>query len=308
MKINRPMKPAAFASIIAASALVLSGCGGDGDDSSNGDGDETKDPITIGAVPGWSDQTGSAYIYKNVLEENGYTVNVQELGDNALVYSGVAQGDIDIMGSGWIDRTHESYWEKYSDSIEDLGTFYDDARLFLAVPEFSDIQSIEDLPEHADELDHQIIGIEPGAGLTIITEDDVMPHYGLDGDFELVQASTAAMISELDNAFRNNTDVVVTLWTPFWATANYDVRELEDPDGIYGEPEAIHTLGRDGFADDHPKVTKMIEAFSLTDDQYGDMEDTMANEFEGNDDEAAVDAWLEDNPEVVDELTEALNG
>src|SRR5699024_2650158 len=44
---------------------------------------------------------------------------------------------------------------------------------------------IEDLPDYVDELDGEIMGIEPGAGLSMITEDDVMPHYGLDDDFEL---------------------------------------------------------------------------------------------------------------------------
>ncbi|MGO1637274.1 MAG: glycine betaine ABC transporter substrate-binding protein [Ancrocorticia populi] len=299
MRKKNPVSPAKVASVLAVGALVLSGCGGDGGDD--------KGSITIGAVPGWSDQTGTAYLYKSVLEEAGYDVEIQELGDNALVYSGVFQGQIDLFGSGWIDRTHESYWEEYSDSLEDLGTYYDDARLFLAVPEYSDIESIEDLPEHASDLENQIIGIEPGAGLTMITEDEVIPHYGLDTDFEFVQSSTAAMISELESALKNEKDIVVTLWTPFWATVNYDVRELEDPDGIYGEPEALHTLGREGFSEDYPEVVDMIENFELTGEQYGDLEDTMINEYGGNDDEAAVEAWLEENPEFRDELVEALS-
>ncbi|MDN5732444.1 MAG: hypothetical protein L0K41_07815 [Yaniella sp.] len=46
----------------------------------------------------------------------------------------------------------------------------------------------------------------------------------------------------------NEEEIVVTRRTPFWTTSNYDVRELEDPDGIYGEPEGLHTVGRDGFS------------------------------------------------------------
>lgn len=299
MRKKNPVSPAKVASALAVSALVLSGCGSDG-----GDG---KGSITIGAVPGWSDQTASAYLYKSVLEEGGYDVEIQELGDNALLYSGLAQGQIDLFGSGWIDRTHASYWEEYSDSLEDLSTYYDDARNFLAVPEYSDIESIEDIPEHASELENQIIGIEPGAGLTMITEDEVMPHYGIDQDFELVQSSTAAMISELQSALKNERDVVVTLWTPFWVPVNMDVRELEDPDGIYGESESTHTIGRDGFTEDFPEVVNMVEEFEMTDEQFADLEDTMVNEYDGNDDEAAVEAWLEENPEFRDELVEALS-
>lgn len=217
----------------------------------------------------------------------------------------MAQGDIDLFGSTWPERTHDVYWEEHKDNLEDLGTYYDNAKLFLAVPEYSDIESIEDLPDYVDELDGEIMGIEPGAGLSMITEDDVMPHYGLDDDFELKLSSTSAMVSDLEAALDNENEIVVTLWTPFWATTNFDVRELEDPDNIYGDPEALHTLGRDGFSDDYPEVANMIENFSLTDDQFGDLEDTMVNEFD-EDDQAAVQAWLEENPDIVDDMADNL--
>lgn len=94
------------------------------------------------------------------------------------------------------------------------------------------------------------MGIEAGAGRSIITEDEVMPHYGLDENFELALSSTSAMLGDLEVAMDNEEEIVVTLRTPFWTTSNYDVRELEDPDGIYGEPEGLHTVGRDGFSAD----------------------------------------------------------
>src|SRR5699024_5890475 len=94
------------------------------------------------------------------------------------------------------------------------------------------MESIEDLPDHADELDGQIMGIEPGAGLSMTTEDDVMPHYGLDDDFELKLSSTSAMIGDLENALDNEEEIVVTLWTPFWATRQLRLKlgvKLKEP-------------------------------------------------------------------------------
>ena len=303
MKTKSVTKPLSLAAMVTAGALALSACGDTETADTGNDGD--KGTISIVAVPGWTDQTGTAYIYQHVLEENGYDVEVETLGDMAPAFTAVAQGDIDLFGSTWPDRTQDVYWEEHKDTLEDLGTYYDEAKLFLAVPECSDIESIEDLPNHADELDGQIMGIEPGAGLSMTTEDDVMPHYGLDDDFELKLSSTSAMIGDLENALDNEEEIVVTLWTPFWATTNFDVRELEDPDNIYGDPEALHTLGREGFSDDYPEVANMIENFKLTDEQYGDLEDTMVNEYD-DDDQAAVQDWLEDNPDVVDDMTDAL--
>lgn len=186
MKTKSVTKPLSLAAMIAAGALALSACGdtetADTGDGADGEGGGT---ISIGAVPGWTDQTGMAYLYEYVLEDNGYDVEVETLGDNAPLFTAVAQGDIDLFGSTWPERTHDVYWEEHKDNLEDLGTYYDNAKLFLAVPEYSDIESIEDLPDYVDELDGEIMGIEPGAGLSMITEDDVMPHYGLDDDFEL---------------------------------------------------------------------------------------------------------------------------
>lgn len=291
-----------FVSALAAGALVLTACG---DDASEDVAGEERGEISIGAVPGWTDQTGMAYLYEYVLEENGYDVEVETLGDNAPLFTAVAQGDIDLFGSTWPERTHDVYWEEHQESLEDLGVYYDEAKLFLAVPEYSEITSIEDLPDYASDVGQEIMGIEPGAGLSIITEEEVMPHYGLD-EFELQLSSTSAMISELERAINNEEEIVVTLWTPFWASVNYDVRELEDPDGIYGEPEGLHTLGRTGFTEDFPEVANMIENFSLTDEQFADLEDTMVNDFD-DDDAAAVEAWLEENPEIVEKMSEDLN-
>lgn len=299
------MKPLSFATMVAAGALALTACG-DGETADTGGEGESLGEISIVAIAGWTDQTSTAYIYEYVLEENGYEVEVENIGDMAPSFTAVAQGDIDLYGSTWPERTHEVYWEEHQDNLEDLGVWYDDAKLFLAVPEYSDIESIEDLPDYADELDNQIMGIEPGAGLSIITEDEVMPHYGLDEDFELALSSTSAMISDMETSMDNEAEVVVTLWTPYWAYTNYDVRELEDPDSIYGEPEGLHTLGREGFTADFPEVANMIENFSLTDDQFGDLEDTMVNEFD-DDDQAAVQSWLEENPEIVEEMSADLN-
>ena len=49
-----------------------------------------------------------------------------------------------------------------------------------------DIKSIADLPSHAKELGRKIVGIEPGAGLTKATRDEVFPAYRLAGSRRIV--------------------------------------------------------------------------------------------------------------------------
>src|SRR5699024_3125210 len=58
------------------------------------------------------------------------------------------------------------------------------------------------------------------------------------------------MLSELETALDEESDVVVTLWRPFWANHAYPVKALEDPAGAFGEPESMHVMGRSGFGED----------------------------------------------------------
>jgi glycine betaine/proline transport system substrate-binding protein len=290
---------------LAAAGLTLSACAGEtatnttGSQSGGGD----AGTVTLGFLPGWTDGLSTAYLWKNVLEGEGYTVEFEELADAAPLYTAVAQGDVDVFPSGWPQVTHADYMDQYGDQIEDLGAWYEGAVLTLAVPEYTDAESIDQLAGQADRFGGRIVGIEPGAGLTRVTGEEAMPQYGLDTDYELVTSSTAAMLAELQTAVDGQQDIVVTLWRPFWANTAFPVKDLADPKGAMGQPETLNSLARTGFTEDMPEVAAMMEKFSLTDEQYGSLEDTVVNQYgEGRYDEG-VQAWLDANPDFLATLT-----
>ncbi|MTE23728.1 glycine betaine ABC transporter substrate-binding protein [Microbacterium sp. ZXX196] len=283
----------------AAASLALAGCSSSTDEGSSTDGGESMGTITLGYLPAWTDGLSTAFLLQDQLEKIGYTVEMQELTEAGPLYAGLAQGDVDIYPSAWPELTHASYMEEYGDDIEDLGTYYDNAKLTLAVPTYTDIDSIADLAGNADMFDGQIVGIEPGAGLTAQTQDSAMPAYGLDGEYELLTSSTAAMLTELETAIDNEEDIVVTLWRPFWANDAFDIKDLEDPEGAMGDPEGLHFLATAGFSEEFPEAAELIGGIELDDAQYGSLEDTVVNEYADEDDKsAAIDEWLEANPEA----------
>ena len=245
------MKKHKLTSIIgigAIGALALAGCssdGGDnGDNGGSGDGDKT---VTLGYLPSWTDGLSVSWLLKDQLEKIGYTVEMEELTEAGILFTGLAAGDVDIFPSAWPEVTHAKYMEQYGDDIEDLGTYYDGAVLTIAVPEYvDDINSIEDLKGQADRFGGEIIGIEPSAGLTEQTQSSMMPEYGLEDEYDLKTSSTAAMLTTLDAAVKNEEDIVVTLWRPFWANDTYPVKDLEDPKGAMGEPEGLHPMATAG--------------------------------------------------------------
>jgi glycine betaine/proline transport system substrate-binding protein len=283
---------------VTALAMVATGCSGSDDDD-----DKT---ITMGVIQGWTDETGTTALLESILEDNGYTVEIKEISDNAPMYTALSNGDIDVLSSSWKDKTHKTYWERFGGDLEDIGVYYEGATSFLAVPTYTDVESIDELPSHADEFGGQVIGIEPGAGLTELTQKSVFPEYGLDSDLKLLTSSTAAMLTELKKATDAEQPIVVTLWKPFWANDAFPIRPLEDPEGAYGEPEDLHVIAREGFSEDFPEVAEMMENFKLDDEQYNTLEDLVANKYGAGKETEAAEEWLKDNPEYGPALEEYL--
>ena len=288
----------------AAAILALSACG-DGGDDGDGNGDDNGGnggggTITLGYIDGWTDGSSTTFLWQHILEEQGYDVEIEALGDAAPVYQGLADGDIDVYPSAWLPGTHAEYMDAHGDDLEDLGAYYEGAVLTLAVPEYTEIDSIEELSENAADFDSEIVGIEAGAGHMATTENDVMPGYGLD-DFDLVESSTAAMLSELDNAIEAEEDIVVTLWRPFWAYGSWDLKDLEDPEGLYGEEETLNLVANADFSEEFPEVAEWMADLELSDDEYAELERLVVEEHDG-DAEGAVE-WAEAHPEIIEELT-----
>jgi glycine betaine/proline transport system substrate-binding protein len=279
--------------------LGMTACASEGGAAGGGEADKT---ITLGIIPSWTDGLSTAYLWKNILEEDGYTVEIEEINDAAPLYTGLAEGDIDVYPSAWPEVTHKSYMDTYGDDIEDLGAYYDDAKLTMAVPEDSPLTSIEDLVGKSADHDGKIVGIEAGAGLTKAVQEQVIPQYGLDEDgWELQTSSTPAMLNALEEAVDAKEDIVVTLWRPFWANNEFPVRDLEDPKGALGEAEGLHELATVGFSEEHPEVAEMMSKAKLDDEQYGTLEDQVVNQ-NPDDPAAGVEAWIAENQDWVDAL------
>jgi len=283
----------------AAASLALAGCSGTAntdDGQTDAAGDVTCDTVTLGFLPSWTDGLSTAYLLENQLGALGIDVQMQTLTEAGPLYAGLAQGDVDIYPSAWPELTHADYMDEYGDDIEDLGAYYEGAKLTIAVPEYVDITSIEDLAGNADRFGGRIVGIEPGAGLTAQTQDVMIPEYGLEGEYELVTSSTAAMLTELGNAVDAQEDIVVTSWRPFWANEAYGLKDLEDPMGAMGEPEALHFLGTAGFSERCAEAAELIAGIQLDDADYASLEDMVVNEYGEGREAEAVEAWISENP------------
>lgn len=245
------------------------------------------DTVRIGWTA-WSDAEFITKLTARVIEEHtDYDVELVQT-DIAPQYQGLAGGSIDMMLMAWLPATHEDYVAEVQDDIVYLGTLYFNARLGWAVPDYvpeDQLSSIADLndPEVRDRLDGTITGIDPGAGLTQLSER-ALEVYELDG-YTLQTSSGAGMTAALDRAYNRENWIVVTGWSPHWKFGAYELRYLEDPEGVLGGAERVHALARSGFDQEHTEIAAIVSRIQLSLD---DLQEAMFDAQETSYEEAVV--------------------
>ncbi|MBO8162247.1 MAG: glycine/betaine ABC transporter [Brevibacillus sp.] len=152
-----------------------------------------------------------------------------------------------------------------------------------------------------ESVDYKIIGIDPGAGLMKATAK-VIEEYGLD-KWELVEGSGAAMTAALKDAYEDQKPIIVTGWTPHWKFSKFDLKYLEDPKGIYGAAEQIHTIVKKGLKEEKASAYAFLDNFYW---EPSDMEAVMVEIMEGKEPEQAAKDWVASNEEKVSKWIEGI--
>ena len=287
--------------LAAAVGLALTACG-NGETADTGDEGGEDNTIDIAINHGWEEGIAVAELWALILEDEGYEVSKNYM-DLAPSFSALSTGDMDFNMNIWQPVTHEEYLNEYGEDLEEVGVWNSDANQVIAVNADAPIDSLDELADNADLFDSELVGIEPGAGLTERTEQYVIPGYGLE-DWEFTTSSTPAMLQEVDTATSAGENIAFTLWRPHWAFSAYDIKALEDPEEALGQEENMTIYARNGFSDDHPEVYEWLSNFEFETDLLQDLEEDMFVEEVSQDDyPEVVREWMEENQEWVDSLT-----
>lgn len=253
--------------------------------------DET---IELGYVL-WDSEIASTHVVAAVLmDELGYDVNLTSV-DAGPMWTGVAQGDFNAIVAAWLPATHEAYWDEYGDQLVDLGPNLEGADIGWAVPAYVDVDNITELNDNVDLFGGEVIGIDPGAGL-MAASDEALEVYDL--NYDLLDGSDAAMTAALDRAIQREEPIIVTSWRPHWMWAAYDLKYLEDPEGVFGDAETINTVVNAEWAQSAPEdVMSFLDNFHWTGEQMGAV--MLAITQEGAEPLEAARAWIAENEDVV---------
>ncbi|OIJ14909.1 glycine/betaine ABC transporter [Anaerobacillus arseniciselenatis] len=282
---------------------VLTACGSTGEETQGEQaGPETEvssevnsEEITIGQIL-WAENIAVTNMWKAILEEKGYNVKLNLL-DMGVTMSALETGDLDVSLEIWLPVQDANYLERYQDTVYfSEATWFDNAKVGLVVPTYlEEVNSVEDLNEHKELFDGEIIGFDPGAGTMEVTQD-LIEDYSL--EFELLASSEPAMLGALANAITNEEPIVVPLWSPHWAFSKHDLKFLEDPQKTFGGVEKIHHATRHGFQEEYPKVSEWFNNWKMDDQEIGELieyVESAEDPFDG-----AV-KWIEENRDLIDE-------
>jgi glycine betaine/proline transport system substrate-binding protein len=293
MKKNTYLNVLAMISVVSAFLFLFTGCQ---QNPTVPDESQVEDPNRIQL--GFIHQEESIPIFnlaKAVLTEkmNMTVQSTQETVDEA--FSRISTKDSDVLLDAWLPLTHQTYMERYGDQVDQLGTIFTGGRIGLVVPEYVNINSIEDLKEARDKFNGQIFALSTDSGVLEQT-NELINAYEL--DFEVLPESSERILETLENSIENGEWLVVTGFRPHWKFNTWNLKFLQDPLGIFGEEQNIVVLARKGLAEDHPEVAEFFNNFSLNDEQLEEMMNLM-HESEEDPYDVAV-RWINDNPDVVD--------
>lgn len=280
--------------ILLTSALFFVGC--DGSSNKTSENQPQDKTIEIGLF-NWAENIAVSNMWKLLLEEKGYEVSIVT-GDKSPVWTGVAQGDLDVHFEAWMPSTDKPLWDEYADTIEKHGPWFEGTALGLAVPSYVDIDSIEELNDRRDELVYNneaaIVGIDSGASLMKLTQQAVK-DYNL--DYKLISSSGPVMSAAVTKAFDEQEPIVATLWKPHWIFSKVDLKFLDDPKNIYGQNENIFFVTHENFSDEHPQVLEWMQNWKMDDSSLGSL---MATIKDADSPEAGARQWIEKNRDFVD--------
>ncbi|MFF2851414.1 ABC transporter permease/substrate binding protein [Streptomyces sp. NPDC058001] len=261
---------------------------------------EAARPLNVAWFP-WEEDIAVTYLWKAVLEERGYRMNLKQFAVGPM-YTALAAGQLDVQFDGWLPYTQKKYWDKYGDKLNDLGTWYSPTSLEVAVPSYvKGVKSLEDLKGRGGEFNGRVIGIEPGTETMNILKNKVLPGYGLDKEYKVVDGSTPAMLAELKRAYAKKEPIAVMLWTPHWAYNEYDLTRLADGKGLFGKGDTIRTVASEKFPEQYPQLTEWFKKFKLSEAELAGLENEIHQRGAGKEEEA-VRAWLDKHPDMPERM------
>jgi glycine betaine/proline transport system substrate-binding protein len=254
---------------------------------------------------GWTDNTAQNGFLTAVLKGLGYEPQVDLLSVPVILTS-LKQKTTDVWLDNWMPSQTAEVGPFLKDgSVESLSVNLEGAGYGPVVPNYvaeSGVKDLKDLAPNAEKFGRKLYGIEPGNDGNRILQSKIDDPANNMKDWQLVESSEQAMLSQADKEMTKKNWIAFLGWTPHPVMGRMPITYLSgfEKDGF--GPATIHTLVRTGYGAECPNVGKLLQNAKFTIDmESAVMEDILG----GKDPEASASSWFKSNPAMLDDW---LNG
>lgn len=295
------MKKTLFILITILLSIAMYGCssGSDSEDTGNSATDDSTKPTINFGVTNWTSTVPPTKIAGKILENMGYKVK-ETNADAGSVYTGLANGDLDVFMDSWFPAQRQ-YIEKYSDSIESISVSYDNANSGMVVPKYmEDINDVSDLKGKEDIVNNEMFAI--GAGDPAMQDmEKVIDFYDL--DLEMINSSEAAMLAAAEGKMKEEKPVLFYGWRPHSMFDKFDLKILTNKEataekGLF-DKSTIHIIANKKFEEKAPEAYKFLSNWSIS---MEDMEKMIAKIDNGKDPDDVTQAWIDNHQDKIDKM------
>jgi glycine betaine/proline transport system substrate-binding protein len=309
-KISRRM---AAASLVAASALVLSACSSSVDDASSGSGDCGSWGIAMHA---WNGYTASAQVVAEVARAQGCTITQTTLEEAGVTYDAMEAGSVDVIIEDW----GGGRWQEWADrgAIQEVGPNGNIGLIGMyvapwMVQEYPDILDSANLNKYASMFKTSDSGgkgawYEGPPGYTTIGEKMISANKL---NFKAISTgSEAALVDVLTKAEANKTPAIAYFYEPHTLFVNIpgldkarvkfpanDWADAAKASGKTDYPETVlQKLATTKLVDSGSIFATIVKNFTWTN---ADQNSVSADIENGMDPAAAAQKWIDANPDTV---------
>ncbi len=260
------------------------------------------DTVTFSDV-GWTDITATTAATTVVLNALDYETDIKVI-SVPVTYTSMANGDIDVFLGNWMP-TMEADIAPYREAgtVDTVRANLEGAKYTLATNAAGaalGISDFADIATHADALEGNIYGIEPGNDGNRLIQDMIDSNaFGL-GEFEVRESSEQGMLAQVARATQRDEPVVFLGWEPHPMNANFDLAYLTGGDDFFGPDlggATVYTNTRAGYVEECPNLGTFLMNLEFTLAMENEIMGAILDD--GQDPDEAATAWLSANTDVV---------
>jgi glycine betaine/proline transport system substrate-binding protein len=306
-----PRAPAvALAALLAA---TVAGCGSDDGGSSGADG------ITVQTAQfSWT----AAVLTNAILSE--IAADRPELGvaslettqlDPAAAWAGAARGDIGLLTEVALPN-HQELADGASARVDIVSETYGNASQGWFVPAYAvepggaleGLTSVTQLDDYADALGNKFYDADPGY-ITTEQNERRLAGYGITR-LEHVVSSEAAELAQLEDSYRRKQPIVLYLYHPHAAFAQYDMVQLDEPtpytdgclthgDGACAMPSySANIAASKDLQEQAPEFVDLLRDVRISIEEMEQMQKQV--DIDGQDVEIVSRQWIDEHADHID--------